>query len=326
MYFQYFGVKKNPFGMTPDPAFLYLTPQHREALAGLTYAILGQKGFLVLTGDAGTGKTTLLARVLQYLPANRIQSSVILNPMLTSGEFLEMALLDFGIQDVPASKAQRLVKLQRLLTEADRQNRICALIVDEAHKLSPELLEEIRLLGNFEQSDHKLLQILFLGQEELADTLNRPELRQLKQRIAARFSISPLAAVQVEEYIRFRWTKAGGERPAPFTAEAFGAIAAYSKGFPRLVNAICDNALMLAFSESSAVAQTKHVQEAAADLDLLTAARRAPQAPGPQDPVPEPAGAVPLPPTALVRNLERYAEPRSRSFFSKWVSRLGLVS
>jgi general secretion pathway protein A len=321
MYFQFFGVKRNPFGMTPDPAFLYLTAQHREALAGLAYALLGRKGFLVLTGDAGTGKTTLLARVLQYLPASRIQSSVILNPMLTSAEFLEMALLDFGVSDVPASKAQRLTTLQRLLVDADRQNRICALIVDEAHKLSLELLEEIRLLGNIEQSDRKLLQILFLGQDELADSLNRPEMRQLKQRIAARFSIGPLAAFQVEEYIKFRWSKAGGERSAPFTAEAFGAIAAYSKGFPRLVNAICDNALMLAFSESAPTAQAKHVQEAAADLDLLASPSHKPQPPAPQ-----PAGEVPPPPAALVRSLERYAEPRGQSFFSKWIGKLGLVS
>lgn len=318
MYFQFFGVKKNPFGMTPDPAFLYLTPQHREALAGLAYAILGQKGFLVLTGDAGTGKTTILGRVLQYLPAGRIQSSVILNPMLTPSEFLEMALLDFGVQDIPESKAQRLMALQRLLVDADRENRICALIVDEAHKLSPELLEEIRLLGNFERSDHKLLQILFLGQDELAHSLNRPELRQLKQRIAARFSIGPLAEFEVEEYVRFRWSKAGGQRPAPFTAEAFGAISEYSKGVPRLVNALCDNALMLAFSESAAVAQTRHVREAAADLDLLASAGIAP--------APQPAGGIAAPPPPVMRNLERYAEAGGRSFFSKWFGKLGLVS
>ncbi len=189
MYYRFFGLVRNPFSMTPDPAFLYMSTQHREALAGLTYAILGQKGFLVLTGEAGTGKTTLLARVLQHLPANRIQSSVILNPTLSTAEFLEMTLLDFGITDVPSSKAQRLLKLQQLLLQADRQKKICALIIDEAHKLSPDVLEEIRLLGNFEQSDHKLLQILFLGKSELGDLLNRSDLRQLKQRIASRFVI-----------------------------------------------------------------------------------------------------------------------------------------
>jgi general secretion pathway protein A len=146
-------------------------------------------------------------------------------------------------------------------------------------------------------------------------------LRQLKQRIAARFFISPLAAAQVEEYIRFRWNKAGGERAAPFTTDAFVAIAAYSRGFPRLVNAICDNALMLAFSESAPAAEGKHVQEAAADLDLLRDVRRAPEPPAPQ-----PAGSAPQAPAALVRSPERYAAPRGQSFFSKWVGKLGLVS
>ena len=169
MYNEFFGLRKKAFNMTPDPAFLFLTAQHREALVGLTYAVMDCKGFVVLTGDAGTGKTTLLARVLQNVPAAKLQSSVILNPTLTPAEFLELIMLDFGIRKVPHSKARRLGMMQRLLLEGHREGRIAALVIDEAHKLSPEVLEEVRLLGNFEFGDQKLLQILLAGQNELGD-------------------------------------------------------------------------------------------------------------------------------------------------------------
>jgi general secretion pathway protein A len=328
MYHQFFGLRANPFSMTPDPGFLFLTPQHREALAGLTYAILAQKGFLVLTGDAGTGKTTLLARVLKHLPTSRIQTSVIFNPTLTSAEFLAMALLDFGIVDVPKSKAQRLMKLQQLLVQADREKKISALIIDEAHKLSPEVLEEIRLLGNFEQSDHKLLQILFLGQNELGDLLNRPDLRQLKQRIAARFSIGPLAIAEVEQFVQYRWTKAGGAQATPFTREALNSIAQHSNGIPRVINAICDNALIHAFGEGAITVQAKHVWEACADLDIVPRIHRSepPVAVAQTASLPVNGTSVPMNGTGLP-SLERYREPApSRSFFSRWAGKLGLAN
>ena len=318
MYQEFFGLTKSPFNMTPDPGCVYLTPRHREALAGLCYAILGKRGFMVLTGDAGTGKTTLLARVLQRLPVERIHSSVILNPTLSPGEFLEMMLLGFGVTEIPPSKPQRLMKLQALLLEAESQNRICALIVDEAHKLSPEVLEEIRLLGNLERSDHKLLQILLLGQDELADLLNRPDMRQLKQRISTRFSLKPLGAAEVEEYIRYRWGKASGAGTIPFQLDSMAFVAQYSKGVPRVINSLCDNALLLAFSEGSQTVEAHHIQEACSDLQLLAlsgAARKAIPAPAPT------SAAV----VFDIPNCFREPPPKA-SLWTRWAGKLGLAA
>jgi general secretion pathway protein A len=312
MYYEFFGLRKSPFDMTPDPGFLFLTPQHREALAGLSYAILGRKGFLAVTGEAGTGKTTLLARVLQCLPGERIHTSVVFNPTLTAGEFLEMALMGFGIPEIPAGKPQRLAKLQEFVLQAEAGNKICALVVDEAHKLSPEILEEIRLLGNFEKSDHKLLQILLLGQNELADLLNRPDMRQLKQRIATRFSLRPLSAGEVGEYMRHRWMKAGGAAVLPFTPDSVAKIGQYSKGVPRVINAICDNALMLAFGDAIKTVQASHVQEACGDLDLL--------APDTTVSTQAPAANYAAPPLRELRS-SREAAP-NRSVWARWAGRL----
>ncbi|MDP9171832.1 MAG: AAA family ATPase [Acidobacteriota bacterium] len=267
MYTESFGLTKKPFSLTPDPAFLFLTEQHREALVGLTSAILQRKGFVVLTGDAGTGKTTLLTRVLNFLPPSQLQFSAILNTTLTPSEFLESVLLDFGVKDVPASKALRLWKLKELLLQGQRDGKVSALIVDEAHNLSPELLEEIRMLGNFEEPEQKSLQILLVGQTELDKTLNRQDLRQLKQRISVRLSLSPLADAQVGEYIRHRWVRAGGTEH-PFAPEAVEYIAQVSRGLPRVINGLCDHALAAAFEERSSRVVDRHVRKAAQELDL----------------------------------------------------------
>jgi general secretion pathway protein A len=321
MYNAFFSLSKKPFNMTPDPAFLFLTAKHREALVGLTYAILDRKGFAVLTGDAGTGKTTLLARLLQEVPAAKMQSSVILNPTLTPAEFLELALMDFGVSEIPASKAQRLGKMQGLLLAGQREGKISILVIDEAHKLSRELLEEIRLLGNFEQGDQKLLQILLVGQSELSDLLERSDLRQLKQRIALRFAIGALAPEEVDQYIRYRWTTAGGTLAFPFAPEVVAQIAQCSQGIPRVINAVCDNALLLAFSEGARTVGENHIREAAADLKLaLEASRPAPAQP---EVAAEPVALEPL----TLRTLERYGNGNSArgSFFGRWAGRLGLV-
>jgi general secretion pathway protein A len=269
MYKEFFGLQKLPFNLTPDPAFLFLPPKHREALAGLAYSVLERKGFIVLTGDAGTGKTTLLSSVLNLLPAERILSSVILNPTLTPSEFLEMVMLDFDIADVPASKAQRLWRLQEFLSQAASQGKIVLLVIDEAHKLSPEVLEEIRLLGNYESAADKFLQILLLGQSELDVLLDRQDLRQFKQRIALRLYIDPLTGPEVERYLRFRWAKAGGSDVPPFTEEAVGGVIQWSRGIPRLVNSICDNALLMAYGDKSHSVSVDYIREAATNLALI---------------------------------------------------------
>jgi general secretion pathway protein A len=273
MYNDFFGLRKNPFSMAPDPDCLFLTPQHREAVAGLAYAITSRKGLVVLTGEVGTGKTTVLARVLKFLPANQVRFSVILHPTLSTDEFLEMAMLDFGIGPIPASKAQRLYKLQHCLLDRMREGKTAALIVDEAHKLSREVLEEIRLLGNFDHGDRKLLQIVLVGQSELDDLLRREDLRQLKQRIAVRMSLKALTVDEVRQYIRFRWSQAGAVQEAPFSDAVMGEICRWSMGIPRLINAICDQTLLLAFADQTRAVEIKHVVEAATDLDLAAPAR-----------------------------------------------------
>jgi general secretion pathway protein A len=324
MYIQSYGLNRNPFNMTPDPAFLFMTAQHREALAGLAYSILQRKGFMVLTGEAGTGKTTLLAKVLQFMPANRLQFSLILNPTLTASEFLELAMLDFGVTDVPASKAQRIWRLQSLLFEGRKKGKISVLVIDEAHKLSPEVLEEVRLLGNFEEAEQKLIQILLVGQSELDESLNRQDLRQLKQRIAIRLSIGPLSPGEVGPYLSHRWTVAGGER-IPFATPAVDAVADLSRGIPRVINSLCDNALTLTFSEGLTTVEARHVQMAADDLRI--AARQ----PGLLKPVPlTPLTPVPDPKIDRSRDtvtddipvFEGYNGNATESFWSRWTGKL----
>lgn len=318
MYNEFFGLDKNPFNMTPDPAFLYLTKQHREALAGLTYAILDRKGFLALSGMAGSGKTTLLAWVLQKLPRGRIQSSVILNPTLTREEFLELAMLGFGLPNIPANKAQRLWVLQKFLVKGKQEGKVNVLVIDEAHKLNPDLLEEIRLLGNFEHADEKLLQILLVGQSELDKVLSRPDLWQLKQRISVRLLLEPLSPKEVGHYIQHRWRVAGGKSPAPFSPEAITNITSWSQCIPRLINSICDNALILAFAEESSNVSADHINASARDLGLLGTP------PPKMPPLMAPTFGTPRPKQQLVK--ERPPEPRRKqNVLTRLAEKLGLT-
>ncbi len=253
MYPRFFNLREHPFSPTPDPKFFFLTDQHRRALAGISYAIFSGKRFAVLSGDIGMGKTTVLNTALRHLPTSRCQSSFIFNPTLAAGEVVEAVLLGFGVTEIPASKGQQLRLLGEVLQHGSDRGKVSAVVIDEAHRISPEVLEEIRLLGNFES-----LQIVLAGQNELNETLNREDLRQLKQRIAVRFSIEPLSPEEVGQYIRHRWAKAGGKAPA-FSPPAFEEVARWSGGNPRLINSVCDNSLMAAFEEQVAVVTTRHV-------------------------------------------------------------------
>ena len=272
MYEKFFRLQRSPFRMVPDQEYVHVTGQYADVISGAVFGILERKGFVVLTGDAGLGKTTAIRAVVKLLIDSKAETSVISHPTLNAEDFLELAMLNFGIPAVAASKAQRLKVLERFLTLADSEGKVCVLIVDEAHKLPPEALEEVRLLGNLQTDEHKLLQILLVGQNELNARLNLPELWQLKQRVSFRLSLNRLDREGVEQYVRFRWTKAGGGEQLPFDDEALDGIARWSSGIPRVINAICDNALMLALSESTRSLNVEHVQMVCQDLHLSTPA------------------------------------------------------
>jgi general secretion pathway protein A len=263
MYNQFFRLREAPFQMRADPRFLFLTPQHREALAGITHAILTNKGLLALTGDIGTGKTTLLNAALQYLPPARARCCGIMNPVVTPAELLGSVLFGFGEPMIGGDKAERLARLQGVLMECELSGKTPVLLIDEAHLLSPELLDEIRLLGNFPE-----LQLILSGQPELDKMLQSERFKPLRQRIAWRVVLEPLSAEQVAGYIRFRWQRAGGTEAPPFPAEAVAAVVKCSEGFPRVVNSICDNALMLAFRDKSEAVTGEHVFAAAGALQI----------------------------------------------------------
>jgi general secretion pathway protein A len=267
VYDDLFGLQKDPFGLTPDPSFLFLTDQHREALSGLTLALLQRKGLVVLSGEVGTGKTTLLARILRFLPASRLQFAMIVNPTLTPAEFFELVLLDFGITDIPPSKAERVFTLLNLILQGKREGKVTVLIVDEAHLLPPKVLDEIRVLCTIEDAEDRFLQILLVGQPELDKVLDHEDMRQLRQHIGVRLTLGPLAATEVGEYIRHRWLRAGGAE-APFTPRAIEAVSSVTANIPRLINLICGNALIAAALEKVSQVEERHVRQAAAKLNV----------------------------------------------------------
>jgi general secretion pathway protein A len=249
MYLKFFDLKEKPFELTPAPRFLFLTPGHREALAQLVYGIQEQKGFILMCGEVGTGKTTLLRTLLHRL-GDQVDSAFITNSTLPFDEILEYALADLGVPDPKGTRAQRLIALNKFLIEQRRAGRTTVLIIDEAQNLSSETLEQIRLLSNFETSSEKLVQIILAGQPELLDKLQRPELRQLRQRIALRCVLEPMKEEEVEQYIASHLRVAGARRQF-FDSAAIRHIARYASGIPRLVNILCDHCLLYAYADQT---------------------------------------------------------------------------
>lgn len=250
MYLHFYGLREQPFNNTPDPKFLHLTPGHREALAQLLYGVQERKGFIVITGEVGTGKTTLLRALMKRLDANTAVA-YLFNSILPFDESLEYMLEDFGIAKPGESRVQRLVALNNFLIERQRAGQNTVVIFDEAHNLSVDTLEQVRLLSNFETSTDKLLQIVLAGQPELKAKLQLPEMRQLKQRIGLRCTIPPLKPEEARDYIRTRLRIAGGRDLNLFTDRAVKQIVEYADGIPRVVNTVCDHCLLIAYSDQT---------------------------------------------------------------------------
>jgi general secretion pathway protein A len=267
MYEKHFGFVELPFSVSPDPRFFYSNPVYREALVTLRYGIEARKGFVIITGEAGTGKTTLL-RMVKHNLDSAIHTAFIFNPRLSFTALLRFILSDLGIASSAKDRLKLTEQLNGHLTEQLRQGQTVALLVDEAQALSDELLEELRLLSNLETDREKLLQIVLIGQPELEHKLDEPELRQLKQRVTLRCRLLPLSQHEVGLYIALRLKTAGYEGKELFTPEAVQKITRYSNGIPRLVNVICDNALVIAFAASKKQVYAEMIEEVARDLKL----------------------------------------------------------
>lgn len=268
MYNAYFGFKENPFNLSPDPAFLYRSPQHEEALASLTYGVKSRKGFIVLTGEIGTGKTTMLECLRDELQSEKIPFSFIFNTRLTTQQFFEMIAYDLGLHCPSESKAQVLIALQQFLLQQATRGGTVALLVDEAHELSWDVLEEIRMLGNLENRTGKLLQVVLCGQPELDRKLDAPNLRQLRQRIVLRCELRPFDEMQTAAYIQTRMAKAGLEDQTVFPQEVLSGIYRYTRGIPRVINILCDNLLLMAFAMEHKEVNEDMLREVAADMRL----------------------------------------------------------
>jgi general secretion pathway protein A len=268
MYNAFFGLTESPFNLSPDPSFLYRSAQHEEVLANLVYGVQSRKGFIVLTGEVGTGKTTMLECLRDFLAVQRIAYASIFNSRLTVEQFFEMLIYDFELKCARQAKTDALIALNQLLLERANMGRTTVLIVDEAHNLEWDVLEEIRLLGNLENRRGKLLQMVIAGQNELDSKLERPEFRQLKQRIALRCTLSPFGPGETTEYVCSRLARAGMKNQTVFAPELIREIHLRTQGIPRLINALCDNLMLTAFAMESKLATMEMLDEVSADMRL----------------------------------------------------------
>jgi general secretion pathway protein A len=268
LYRGFYHLKDHPFRLTPDPAYICLTAQHREALSGLLYAIRTRLGLTVLIGEAGTGKTTLLCTLTELFEGKNLVVARFNNPTLKREEFYDLLLTELGVECPSALKSRQLKALQDALMGFRDAGRSALLIVDEAQRLPLELLEEVRLLLNLETPRDKLLHIIMAGQPELGATLARPELRQLKQRVSAIFRLQPLSIEELREYLQHRLSRAGLPEQQLFPEELIGLIYKHTQGIPRLVNSLCDASLQTGFALQAPRITTSIIQEVAGDLEL----------------------------------------------------------
>jgi general secretion pathway protein A len=268
MYKAFFGLHSTPFNLSPDPSFLYRSVQHEEALSSLTYGVQSRKGFIVLTGEVGTGKTTMLECLRDHLTSRHTPFAFVFNSRLTPDQFFEMVAYDFDLPCSRTSKTEVLFALNNLLISRANQHQTTVLIVDEAQNLDWAVLEEIRLLGNLETRRGKMLQIILAGQPELDTKLEQPEYRQLKQRIALRCHLRPFTEVETAQYIASRLARAGLKDQKIFPTDVLKEIHRRTQGIPRIINSVCDNLLLTSFAMESKHATLDMLEEVSRDLHL----------------------------------------------------------
>lgn len=270
MYQSYYGFTEMPFHITPDPKFLYLSETHQEALQHLNYGVMEKKGFIVLIGEVGCGKTTLCRKFMNELDPAHFDTALILNPRVTETQMLKNILVELGVPAISRNKTDLVAQINQLLLELISQGREIVLIIDEAQNLSFEVFEQVRLLSNLETDKQKLLQIILMGQTELKDRLAAEELRQLRQRILVHYELRPFSRTEMDRYINHRLTVSGSMGRPHFTGAALRKIYSASRGIPRIINNLCDKSLLSAFIRESDEVNYWDARRSARDLERLT--------------------------------------------------------